>query len=257
MLKKLLLNDIFIGLLIFINGLVLFFDSFWHVQEMLPWLDKIDLVISVLFLIEMGIKIKEYGFSGYIRDSWNKLDFAVNILLVFSFGLVYFGGEGIFFLTVLRFIRLAKFFRILRFVPKIDHLILGITRAMKASVFVSIAFCLYLFIISILSCFFFKEVCPEHFGNPLVSLYSTFKIFTIEGWFELPELISAQYGVIASFFVKLYFIFLVLTGGVFGMSLINAIFVDELVSDNNDEVLNEIKSLREEIKSLNEKIDKQ
>lgn len=256
MLKKFLTNDLFIAFLILLNGFVLFFDSFQEIQEAIPWLDKLDLVISVFFLIEMIIKINDKSFGGYLKDSWNKVDFVVNIFLVLSFYLVYTGGTGIFFLTILRLIRLSKFFRVMRFVPKIDHLMTGIGRAMKASVFIFIAFLLYLFIISILSCFFFREVSPEHFGNPLLSLYSTFKIFTIEGWFELPELISAQYGIIPSFFVKIYFIFLVLTGGVLGMSLVNAIFVDELVADNNDEVLAEIKSLREEIQQLKDHLKK-
>ena len=60
----------------------------------------------------------------------------------------------------------------------------------------------------------------------------------------------------AAFFVKVYFIFLVLTGGIFGIGLVNAVFVDELVADNNDEVLDKIDSLSAEIKELKELIKK-
>lgn len=254
--RKLLLNDQFIALLILINGLVLFFDSFHWVQTHIPWLDKLDLIISVLFITEMFLKIKEYSFKNYIENNWNKLDMAVNILLIPSFVLFFIGEGNLMFLTILRLVRIFKFFRFLRFVPNIDHLMKGIGRALKASVFVFMSFFLYLFIISVLSCFFFQEVSPEHFGNPLLSLYSTFKIFTIEGWYELPELIAAQYGAVMAFFVKVYFIVLVLTGGIFGISLVNAIFVDELVSDNNDEVLGKIESLHKEIQELKDLLKK-
>ena len=250
MLKRLLLNEKFIVILIILNALILFADSFKEVQYLLPWLDKVDFFISLVFLLEMVVKIKDLGFREYIQRPWNKLDFGINLLLIPSFLLIFKGSDGILFLTVLRLLRISKFFRFFKFVPNIDHLLTGIVRALKASVFVFVAFFLYLFIISILSCFFFKEVSPEHFGNPLLSLYSTFKIFTIEGWFELPELIAAAHGPIPAFFVKIYFIFLVLTGGIFGISLVNAIFVDELVSDNNDEVLRKIEELREEIRTL-------
>ena len=250
MIKKLLLNEFFIIFLIVLNAVVLFADSFTEVQILIPWLDKLDFVITGLFLAEMAVKIKDQGFKNYLNGSWNKLDFFVNLMLIPSFLLIFNGGENLLFLTVLRLLRLAKFFRLFKFVPNIDHLVTGIKRALKASVFVFIAFFLYLFIISILSCAFFKQVSPEHFGNPLLSLYSTFKIFTIEGWYELPELIASQHGPVASFFVKAYFIFMVLTGGIFGISLVNAIFVDELVSDNNDIVLKKLEEIQNQIKEL-------
>lgn len=254
--QKWLFNDKFIISLIILNGLVLFFDSFSQVQQAVPWLDKVDILISAIFVLEMLVKVKALTLKGYLNNNWNKLDFGINLILIPSFVLFFLGDGNLFFITILRLIRLTKFFRFLRFVPKIDHLLTGISRAMKASVFIFIAFFLYLFIISILSSFFFKEVSPEHFGNPLLSLYSTFKIFTIEGWYELPELIADKYGMMAAFFVKVYFIFLVLTGGIFGIGLVNAVFVDELVADNNDEVLDKIDSLSAEIKELKELIKK-
>ncbi|NQX82448.1 MAG: ion transporter, partial [Flavobacteriaceae bacterium] len=41
----------------------------------------------------------------------------------------------------------------------------------------------------------------------------------------------------------------VITGGVFGMSLVNSIFVDAMVSDNND-------NLERKIEELNKKMDR-
>lgn len=254
--KKILINDHFILFLIVLNALVLFFDSFDSISSLFPHLDKIDLVINLVFIMEMIFKIKDKGFSCYLKDNWNKMDLVINLVLILSFVLVVYENNSFMALTVLRLIRLGKFFRIFKFVPNIEHIVTGVNRALKSSVFIFVVFLLYLFIISILSCFFFKTVSPEHFGDPLLSLYSTFKIFTVEGWYELPELIADKYGETSAFFVKLYFIFLVISGGIFGMGIVNAVFVDEMVSDNNEEVLNQIQKLNEEIQKLADKLDK-
>ena len=147
-----------------------------------------------------------------------------------------------------RVMRVFKSFRFLKFVPGLEHLIKGIQRALKASVIVLIGFAIYIFIVGIFSFYLFKSSAPDYFSNPLTSLYSIFKIFTVEGWFEIPEQITSGYSSTAAFFTYFYFIFILLTGGIFGLSLVNSIFVDAMVSDNNDE-------LEEKIDELSNKID--
>ena len=92
--------------------------------------------------------------------------------------------------------------------------------------------------------------------DPIHSLYSIFKIFTVEGWFEIPEKITANYTDIQAFFTYIYFIFVVLTGGIFGLSLVNSIFVDSMISDNNDEIEKKIDILDTKINELLKNIEK-
>lgn len=47
-------------------------------------------------------------------------------------------------------------------------------------------------ITSVLSSTLFGDIAPEYFGNPGQSLYSTFRLFTIEGWFDIPDAIAAN-----------------------------------------------------------------
>lgn|GEM_PF-3613991 len=49
-----------------------------------------------------------------------------------------------------------------------------------------------------------------------------------------------------------FFVLIVLVGGIFGLSLANAIFVDEMTLDNNLELEVKIDSLKEEIGELKE-----
>jgi voltage-gated sodium channel len=157
------------------------------------------------------------------------------------------------FLLVFRVMRVFKSFRFLKFIPGIDHLIRGVNRALKASVIVILGFIVYIFIIGIFSFYLFKEAAPEYYSNPMISLYSTFKIFTIEGWFEIPEKVVAGLTIIPSFFTFLFFIFIVLSGGILGLSIVNSIFVDAMVSDNNDELEKKIDKLEFKINQLLER----
>ena len=57
------------------------------------------------------------------------------------------------------------------------------------------------------------------------------------------------------YFTKFYFVFIVFTGSILGLSLINSIFIDQMnqISEKNDEQeLSEIAKLRKEIAELKE-----
>lgn len=58
-----------------------------------------------------------------------------------------------------------------------------------------------------------------------------------------------------AFFTKFYFVVLLFFGGVYGLSIVNSIFVDAMVSDNNEEVENRIANLVEQTQQLNQKLD--
>ena len=68
-------------------------------------------------------------------------------------------------------------------------------------------------------------------------MYSLMKVFTVEGWYEIPELLaerSASDRYILG--LRIYIAATVLICGIFGLSIANAVFVDTLVADNSDEL---------------------
>jgi voltage-gated sodium channel len=249
-LTRLLLNEKFILLLILLNALIIFISGFETNHKINISLQLIDNLITGLFLTEILVKFGEYGVRNYFEENWNKFDFILICLSVPTL-ISFLGGfkiDSLSFLLVLRVLRIFKSLRFLKFIPGIDHLVNGLSRAFKASVFVLIGFAIYLFIIGIFSFYIFKEVSPEYFDTPLLSLYSIFKIFTIEGWYEIPESITVGLSITSSFLTYLYFIFVVFSGGIFGLSIVNSIFVDAMVSDNNDE-------LEKKIELIDKKLD--
>lgn len=252
MIKRLFLNDIFILWLILFNSAILFAGGYFPNANHKFLLLIADNVITVLFVIELVVKLKELGFKSYFSSNWNRLDFilivlAVPALLAFILNLNVIDFS---FLLVFRIMRVFKAFRFFKFIPNIGKLFEGVQRALKTSVFIFLGFFIYIFIIGIFSYNLFQSTGSEYFSDPLVSLYSTFKIFTVEGWFDIPEEITSNFNKTSSFFTYLYFIFVVLTGGIFGLSLVNSIFVDAMVSDNNDEVEKKIDELDAKISEI-------
>jgi voltage-gated sodium channel len=126
-------------------------------------------------------------------------------------------------------------------------------RAVKSSIVVLSGFFLYTFILGIISFYLFSDVAPDIFGNPLQSMYAVFRIFTIEGWFEIPDAIAVNYEAFGQILTYLYFMFVLFSGGIIGLSLINSIFVEEMMSDNTNEIEEHLVRVEEKLDKLLEK----
>jgi voltage-gated sodium channel len=227
------LDDRFILVAIVFNALVLSALSFEELRHH-PYLEALDYGFTTYFVIEAVLKIRRDGWRGYISVKWNQFDFVIVLISLPSYSMIFFDIPDLSFLLLLRVARVVKFFRFIRFVPNIGQLIDGARRAVRASFFVVIAFFVFNFIIALLSCHLFHDEAPEFFKNPVVSFYSIFKVFTVEGWYEIPDSISENATPAFAFFVRAYFMAIVVSGGLFGLSLVNAIFVDEMLRNEND-----------------------
>jgi len=131
----------------------------------------------------------------------------------------------------------------IKFIPNRDHVYNGVIRATKASGAVFLYLFLMIYIFAIIGHFSFSSVLPEQFGDPLKSMYTTFSIFMIEDWNNVPDM-AAQKGIEGAFWIRTFFIFVLVTGGFLGIALANAVFVDEMVVDNNDEIENSLEQIK-------------
>jgi voltage-gated sodium channel len=89
-----------------------------------------------------------------------------------------------------------------------------------------------------------------------VSIYSIFQLFTLEGWNEIPAaIVSTTDSRVMIGMTRFYFAIVVVLGGIFGMSLANAVFIDEMMMDNNEELEKKVDLLTEEIRALREGLE--
>ena len=215
-------------------------------------LDFIDHCFTIFFVFEVLVKVQDKSWKGYIANAGNKFDFFLVAISVPSLVEVFVTIPDLSYLLILRLLRILRILRFMRFIPNLDNMLVGIRRAFKASVFVMTALLIYNVLLAILSNHLFKHHAPEYFGSPFNSLFSIFQIFSVEGWHEIPNAIAAHPDSTPLFagFAKLYFLIIVLTGGILGFSMVNAIFVDEMTMDNNQELENKIDALNEKVDRL-------
>lgn len=208
-----------------------------------------DCIFTLLFIFEAVVKIKTLGWKDYWADGWNRFDFTITVVAIPSLANLFIEGAiatNVF--LAFRVLRVFKAFRLFRFVPNISSILRGIKLAIKASFVVTIGVAVLLLVLSILTSAIFGDFAPDCFGTPGLALYSTFRMFTIEGWYEIPDMIAKNASEAMAVFARIYFALELFIGGILGMSLINSIFVDAAVSDNNDEVLEKLNEIEEYLK---------
>ncbi len=217
----------------------------------------IDYVCVVFFLVEALVKIRDEGWGIYWANSWNKFDFLVVVVSLPALLGPFVDLSQFAFVLILRLGRLFRLFRVLRFIPNLDHLVLGVRRALRASVGVFLGLLLINLILAVMATLLFREIDPEHFGNPVTSGYSIFQVFTVEGWNEIAEELEVRAAesdmansklLIAG--TRIFFVAAVLIGGILGLSLANAVFVDEMMMDNTESLERRIDVLTDEIRRL-------
>ena len=219
-----------------------------------PWLMAVDVVCSLFFIVEMALKMRHDGVLGYWRRGWNVLDGTLVLLSVPSILFFFLPLTNLSYLLILRLLRAFRFFRVMHFFPGAEQLGRNFRKAMGECMSLFAGYVLIIIIFAILSTSLFGHVAPQYFGTPWESVYSVFRLFTIEGWYDIPDSVAAAYGTGGVIGVRLYFVLLLVIGGVIGLSLINSVFVDAMVSDNNDEMLRRIKDLEAKIDKLLEAV---
>lgn len=251
--KSIFTSERVVLLVILLNSVILFLQE-GRVQS--PVINIIDALCTIFFIIEMMIKLRQLGFKEYWSSGWNRMDGTLVILSIPSL-IAYFLPTQMLDLSILLILRILRVFRIFRLVhifPNFSATMRGLGRAMRDSLPIFAGFLILILVISLFNCALFKDISPEFFGTPWDSVYSTFRLCTVEGWYEIPDALVASMppgGVVG---VRIYFVLILIFGGIIGLSLVNSIFVEAMVSDNNDDLETEVKRLNDKIDILTEEI---
>jgi len=241
----------FILLVILINSVVIYLQVGGVSSALLA---AIDVVCTVVFIAEMLIKHRVLGVKKYWANGWNRMDGILVFLSIPSLLALVFPLEGtdLSVLLIFRLLRTLRFFRFVHFFGSgMSQISNGFKRAMVASRSVMAAFFLIIVIFGLVNCSLFQDVSPQYFKTPMKSIYSIFQLFTVEGWYDIPN--SVADGIsspIINGLVKAYFCLLLVAGGIMGMSFINSVFVDAMAEDNNDDVKEQLKEMERKIDEL-------
>ena len=248
--EKVFLNEkCMVGIIIF-NAVLIFLQesgvNYFFVS-------LLDVFCTLIFLGEMIAKHVRDGVKAYWTSGLNVMD---GILVLISlpsvlalFFPVMFANLSI--LLVLRIFRIFRFLRMVSMFKNFSTIAHNFKLAVQQSYAILLIFCIIIVTFALIGCCLFDDYAPAFFATPLDAIYSTFRLFSIEGWYEIPDAVASGMGnPIGVHLVRLYFCILLLIGGVIGMSLINSIFVDAMVSDNNDDVKAQLDSMERKIDEL-------
>ena len=243
--RKLFLNEKAMLCVVILNVLVIFLQG-CGIENVAMGI--IDTLCTLIFVVEMVVKHREYGFKGYWRDGWNILDGSVTLLTLPAV-LVYFlpAAGNMSILITLRALRVFKSFRTVRHFPNIKEIWKGFRLAMRQSAGFLIGYFIIIVVVAMFNSALFSEVAPQYFKTPLDAIYAVFQLFTVEGWYDIPNAVVGDMSPVWTHLVRLYFCVLLIGGGIIGMSLINSIFVDALAADNNDDVKAKLDAMEQQM----------
>ena len=116
-LKKIFLNEHIILAIILLNSVIIFLQE-CNISNV--FINTLDILCTLIFLVEMIVKHIVYGFKGYWTQGWNRLDGTLVILSIPSVIAIVIPisyATSLSTLLILRLLRIIRFFRIVHYFP--------------------------------------------------------------------------------------------------------------------------------------------
>ena len=164
-------------IVIALNALLLGVETFDSVMERHgSSLHALNTVFLAVFVGELVVRILAYGSrpQDFFRGGWNVFDFVI-IAALFVPGI----RENAALLRILRLLRVA---RLLKYLPDVQVLLRGASRAIRPATGLGVLTLLLLFLYGMVGWTLFADLDPVAWGNIGRSMLSLFSILTLEGW---------------------------------------------------------------------------
>lgn len=145
-------------------------------------LEALDHTITIIFAIEIGLKLIVYRFL-FFKSGWNWFDFIV-------VGLSLVPGTGAF--SVMRALRVLRVLRLLHVVPMMKRITEALLKALPGMSAIFAVLALFTYVGAVMATNMFGDTETEEvrllFGDLPRSAYSLFQVMTMDGWrFEVVE----------------------------------------------------------------------
>jgi voltage-gated sodium channel len=217
----------------------------------------IDKIILAIFVIEILLKFYAYGF-GFFKSGWNIFDFSIVAIALLP-------ASGA--LAVLRSLRIFRSLRLIKNVPKLRFIVESLFHSLPSLVWIFVLLALVFYVFSVIGTKLFGADYPQWFGTLATSIFSLFQIMTLEGWAEISREIMEKYPL-----ANIYFILFILLASYTTLNIFIAIVVNTMaevqqkvsveevnkigtiIQDENEELKNDIKLLKEQILKMEEKL---
>ena len=255
--KKIFYNETLIFSLIILNVIVIYLHSFEVLQQYHFLFDFADVGFTLFFCVEISLKIiyskGKNKFKSYLHSIWNRIDFFSILLAIPSIGVLFISDLEIFAgFAALRTLRIFKLLRVIEYIPEGKRISAQLFKALKSIFFIIIAFFIYTTIVSLISVTLFRHAATLYFQNAFESFFTIFKVFSGDGFSDIVSVIQENSTVLFTSFSKFYFVGVVFSGSILGLSLINSVFIDQMNQVSRQTEEDEIQKLDKLKKEIDE-----
>eukprot|EP00899_Mesostigma_viride_P006366 jgi/Mesvir1/15730/Mv03304-RA.1 len=234
---------LFMLAVILLNTLALALEYDGMDEQFKNALDKAGLTFTLIFIVEMALKVAGLGIRAYVADRFNLFDAIVVILSIVDLVVSASQGQGgsssdggAF--TALRTFRILRILKVVRSWRSLQRYLLTIYRTLVELGNFALIVGLLVFIYALLGMQIFGghlDDLPDglprhHFDDVLWASVTVFQVLTGEGWNEV--MYDAVRG--TSLWAQLYFISLLVIGNYLVINLFLAILLSNLASDDSD-----------------------
>lgn len=223
-----------------------------HIMPGYAWW-TVNLVIWLVFVIEVILKIYAYGYKAYFNNGWNVFDFVITIACGVEIGASWYAGvrdsemykrwshnvprDFIEIGRLFRLLRLARLFR------QISVLMKSFVRSIQALLWIALLAFLWFYLCACVCTVFLGhhqfldaegnediQEIRERFSMVSYSLFSLFEIMTLEGWTDYARpLLHTRYWPWV-----LFFLFFIFVASFFFLNLITAVVVDRTLAAQDE-----------------------
>ena len=241
----------FMFAIILLSAVLIGVETFDINPKYLTLLKILDYAITIIFLIEIILKISiEKRKLDFFKSGWNVFDFLIVTLSLIPIP----NGD---FVLIGRLLRIFRILRIIKALPELKRLISALIRSLPNIFYISLLLFVILYIYAAIGTFMFKEINPALWGNIAISLLTMFNLMTFDGWGDIMSQTMAVYPIAWTFFVSYalitVFTFLNLFIGAILSSIEADVNKDKEEADKQEMI--EVKKLQEKVDRLEKKID--
>lgn len=212
-----------------------------HHQQPQTWTDTLEIInaiLTIIFAVEMVLKL--YGLTprGYISDRFNCFDGTIVLISALEYALASDGGNS--GLSVLRSFRLLRVLKLARSWTSLNELIRTIMRTIPRIGPFSIVLLLFMVVYTLVG----VQIFGGKFGSPppranydsfLWGFTTTFQVLTLEDWNAVMYHAMNTVGPASA----LYFVLLVVLGSYMVLNLFLAILIDNFCNADEDDAKEE------------------
>lgn len=202
-------------------------------------LDHISLAFTILFAVEMVLKILGLGFAGYFRSYMNIFDCIVVLISLLEISLL--SGSSVSALRsfrVLRIFRVMRVTRLFRYLTYMRVLLGSIEKSIANLLNMGLLILLFLVVAALFGMqlfggkFDFADGKPRaHYDNFHYAILTSFQLLTMENWFSV---LYSGMRTNLSYFAAVYFVIWVFFGNFVLLNLFLAIMLNGFEENEED-----------------------